>query len=241
MKRILAITVLLALLPTHFLCAEQAVNSAYQVFTITSLKQGLYGGTVAFSEVKKFGDFGLGTLEGLDGEMVALNGLFFQVKTDGKPYEISDTAKTPFALVTFFRPDKTVTLPGTRSLDDLQQALDKILPSSNLPYAIRIRAKFHYMKARSVPAQKTPYPELSVALKDQVIFEWHDLEGTLVGFRFPDYMDGVNVAGYHFHFLDADLKTGGHVLDCSTVSPEVESCTLGDFRIILPDNPAPQR
>lgn len=39
-----------------------------------------------------------------------------------------------------------------------------------------------------------------------------DISGSLVGFKFPAYADGINVAGYHFHFVSDDRSVGGHVL-----------------------------
>lgn len=229
--------ILSILLASQYSFAGAVENAVYQVNTITSLKQGMYDGGVSFGRLKELGDFGMGTLDGLDGEMVALDGRFYQVKTDGKAYEIDESAETPFATVTFFKSEKKILLKRVESLKAIQQALDDLLPSKDLPYAIKIEGKFPSIKLRSVPAQKKPYPDLGTALKDQVVFDLKDIQGTLVGFRFPDYMEGVNVSGYHFHFVDRERKTGGHVLDCGAEDLQISLSSLPDFRMTLTSGP----
>ncbi len=147
--------------------------------------------------------------------MVTLDGEFFQIKADGKVYPIADDQKTPFAVVTFFKVDKKISLPRIRDLKELQEILDRMLSSAENPCAIRIDGDFKYVKVRSVPRQEKPYPGLEDAIKHQTEFQLKNVRGTLVGFRFPLYMDGLNVPGYHFHFITADKKAGGHTLDCS--------------------------
>jgi acetolactate decarboxylase len=56
----------------------------YQVSTIDALLQGSYDGVMRYDDVKRQGDFGIATFDGLDGEMVAVDGEFFQVMADGR-------------------------------------------------------------------------------------------------------------------------------------------------------------
>src|SRR5271154_6482402 len=74
-------------------------STLFQVSTSTALVQGVYDGVVRVGELKQHGDFGLGTFDGLDGEMLALDGHFYQVQGSGKVSESSDDAKVPFAVV----------------------------------------------------------------------------------------------------------------------------------------------
>ncbi|MGI5834962.1 MAG: acetolactate decarboxylase [Chloroflexota bacterium] len=104
----------------------------------------------------------------------------------------------------------------------------------NLPYAIRVEGEFSYMKARSVPSQVKPYPKLVEVTDTQPTFKYHDVRGTLVGFRLPSYMEGVNVPGYHFHFLTEDAKAGGHLLELQLDKGRIEIDYLSDFRMELP-------
>jgi acetolactate decarboxylase len=59
----------------------------------------------------------LGTVNYLDGEMIGLDGKFYQVKADGVASIIPDAIVSPFATVTFFKPEKLITLKGIRSIN----------------------------------------------------------------------------------------------------------------------------
>ena len=58
-----------------------------QVSTIDAILNGLYEGMTDFKTLQTYGDFGIGTFVGLDGEMISLDGRFYQVKADGIAYE----------------------------------------------------------------------------------------------------------------------------------------------------------
>jgi acetolactate decarboxylase len=55
-----------------------------------------------------------------------------------------------------------------------------------------------------------------------------------VGFRFPDYVGGLNVSGYHFHFITGDRSAGGHLLDCRIARGEIQVDHESDLRLELP-------
>jgi acetolactate decarboxylase len=198
--------------------------------------QGVYDGTMTFKNLSAYGDFGLGTVEALDGEMIELDGQFYQVKSDGAAYHLNDSMKTPFAEVTFFKPDETITLNGSANFTQLNNRLDGKLASLNLFYAIRIDGTFDYVKTRSVPIQTKPYPPLSEAVKGQKIFEIHNVTGTIVGFRCPDFVNGMNVPRYHMHFITADRSTGGHLMDFHLENADIKVGDLSDFEKVLPNN-----
>jgi acetolactate decarboxylase len=88
--------------------------------------------------------------------------------------------------------------------------------------------------ARSVPRQHKPYPPLAEAVKHEREFEFADVTGTIVGFRFPDYAQGLNVPGYHLHFVTDDRARGGHVLDCTVVDPEIQVDHTSHLHMELP-------
>ncbi len=212
-------------------------DTLFQTSTIGALMKGVYEGQMTLGDLRHYGDFGLGTLEALDGEMVELDGKFYQVKLDGSVRPVPDTIKTPFAAVTFFDNDKAVNLDRQVDLNGLQSYIDTLLPGVNLFYAVRIDGKFSYMKTRSVPAQVIPYPLLTDAVKGQQVLEFRDVEGTMIGFRCPPYIEGVNVPGYHFHFLDKDRKQGGHVLECTTSDVKIVIDNTASMIMALPDTP----
>ena len=209
----------------------------YQVSTIQALSAGDYDGQECLSGIKRHGDFGIGTFQGLDGEMVALGGIFYQVKVDGRVYPVKQASCIPFAQVTFFDADKTFFVDRELSYADLTWYLDKLLGSKNIFYAVKVSGMFKYLKIRSVPRQSQPYPKLDQALKEQKVFEFSDIRGTMVGWRSPQYMEKLGVPGYHMHFISEDKQKGGHVLDLKTGKVLAEFDRTADLYLSLPDNP----
>ncbi len=232
----LCVALLVMVLPVYseklFISKNQ---KGFQVSTLDALNAGVYEGALPLSEIKLHGDFGLGTYDGLDGEMIVLDGKFYQVKEDGVGYTVSDRVKTPFSTLTFFRVERSLNLTGKANYQELQKKINSQLPTLNLPYAIRIKGNFPYLKVRSVPKQKLPYPTLAeVVSKQQSVFDLRNVKGTLVGFRLPQYLKGTNAAGYHFHFITDDFKVGGHLLDGEFVDDVVEIDALQDWEVTLP-------
>jgi len=210
----------------------------YQTSTINTLLEGIYDGDITFRELKEHGDFGLGTVNHLDGEMLALDGIFYQIKSDGIAYQVDASSKTPFAVVTFFEPDQTFSIDTPLAFKELYSYLDSLLPTENIFYAIKLEGTFSYIKARSVPMQKKPYPPLIEAVKEQKIFEFHNAKGFIVGFRLPEYMKGINVPGYHLHFITEDRKAGGHLIECNIEYVHVEIDYTNNFFMVLPEEEA---
>jgi acetolactate decarboxylase len=217
-------------------------HTLFQTSTIDALLEGEYDGDVSFAELEDRGDLGLGTLEALDGEMVALDGGFFQVRSDGRAYAVDRQAKTPFAVVTFFEPGPSLKLTAPLDLERFCADLDRRVGAEASCYAVRVDGDFEYVKTRSVPRQRKPYPPLSEVVKSQPTFELRDVGGSLVGFRFPRYAQGLNVAGYHFHFITDDRSAGGHVLEFRLARGELLIDSEADLRLELPpgvDLPVP--
>lgn len=217
-------------------------HALFQTSTIDALLQGEYDGDIDFAELEGRGDFGLGTLDGLDGEMIALDGGFYQVKADGKAYEIDRRARTPFAVVTFFGPNLSQTLAGPTNFAGFCAYLDGLVGDGAPCCAVRLDGRFEYVKTRSVPRQRKPYPPLIEVVKNQPTFELRDVPGSIVGFRFPHYAQGLNVAGYHFHFITQNRSAGGHVLGFRLAGGELSVDQEADLRLELPpgvDLPAP--
>ena len=215
-------------------CVAPPRGTVYQVSTIDALLAGVYDGETRFGEVMRHGDFGVGTFDGLGGEMVAVDGRCFEVRYDGRVLPVIPERRTPFAAVTFFEPRQM--LPGltATNLAQLTAQLDSRLAATNRPCAIRIDGVFRFVRTRSVPPQRPPYPPLAEVAKSQAVFEFRDMAGTLVGFRCPAWMKGVNVPGYHLHFLTADRTGGGHVLELAgtNMAAAVDDCDA--ITVVLP-------
>ena len=213
---------------------EHPHHTLFQTSTIDALLEGKYDGDVSFAELEDRGDLGLGTLDALDGEMIALEGSFYQVKADGRAYTIDKRTRTPFAVVTFFEPNLSRTLAAPMDFEAFRAYLDRLVSREASCYAIRLDGQFDYVKTRSVPRQRKPYPPLAEVVEHQPTFELHDVPGSLVGFRFPHYAQGLNVAGYHFHFITADRSAGGHVLEFQLTGGELHIDHEADLRLELP-------
>jgi acetolactate decarboxylase len=209
----------------------------FQYSTIDALMAGVYDGQLTNRELKKQGNLGLGTFNALDGEMVVLNGRVYQVTVDGKVIQAPNNGKIPFATVTFFTPKIFLPIKKAMNLTELTELIDKALPTKNIMYALKIEGYFLRVKARSVPRQTRPYPPLVQAVEKQAVFTFTDVEGTMVGFRCPSFLQGVSVPGYHFHFLTKDRKAGGHVLDCTVENLTVQVDPTYRLSLVLPEEP----
>jgi len=189
-------------------------NEIFQTSTVAALLDGAYEGDLSFAELARHGDLGLGTLNGLDGEMIALGGEFMQADIDGLIAPIEPDALTPFAVVVSFEPTALAELVGPLDHAALLAALDELIPAGSAACAVRVDGRFEELRARSVPRQKPPYRPLVEVAAEQRVFELGPTEGTLVGFRFPDWAEGVEISGFHLHYVDDERARGGHVLDC---------------------------
>jgi acetolactate decarboxylase len=206
--------------------ADPAHNAITQVATIDALLAGVYDGHMTLETLRTFGDFGIGTFEGLDGEMVLLDGTFYQVKSDGKVYQPGPETQTPFACVIHFSADHILPINKRHNMSSLEALIDSLVPQQNRFVAFRLHGQFNHMRTRSVPAQKKPYPPLAEVTRFQPIFDMHDIPGTLIGFRSPTFVQGVNVPGYHMHFLADDHSGGGHILAFTMLSGKMEMDTV---------------
>jgi acetolactate decarboxylase len=214
---------------------EREPHVLFQASTIGALLDGGFAGDLSFGELAAHGDLGLGTLNHLDGEMVALDGEFFRADVDGKLSRIGTEERTPFAVVTRFEPTIDVQLPDeVLDHDALLEHLDAFVPAAASSCAIRLDGRFDVLRARSVPRQEPPYRPLTEVVADQHVFELADVEGTMVGFRFPTYVEGIEVAGYHLHFAAADRSRGGHVLGSRSRGLRVRIDPSNDLHVELP-------
>ena len=214
--------------------AEHEPHVLFQASTIGGLLHGAYDGDATFAQLAEHGDLGLGTLNGLDGEMIALDGQFYRAGVDGATGEIPPSARTPFAVVVWFAPQVELSVDSPLSHGELLTEIDRALPPGTVACALRIDGDFGLIRARSVPRQKPPYRPLGEVISDQYVFDLPDARGTIVGFRFPDYSEGIEVSGYHLHFISADRTRGGHVLECRPRRARAQIDPSTDLHVELP-------
>lgn len=216
---------------------NKAKNKLFQISTMSALAQGVYEGNYSYQLLMQQGDMGLGTLDGLDGEMVALDGQFFQIKASGKLSRISKEQTAPFAEVVYFSPSTFKTLKDIPNYSSLYSLINE-LPNKNIPYAVRIDGAFSKLAMRSFYKQKRPYPPITKAAKEQAIFKLNDTKGTIVGFWFPKYWAGIAVPGFHLHYVSEDRRIGGHILELSFQKAKISIAPLHQVSIHLPENDA---
>lgn len=208
-------------------------NTLYLCAPVNALVEGIYEQNIPFGEVRKYGDFGLGTFDCLDGEMVMLDGTVYQIASDGRVRRIEGEAGTPFSCVTFYQPFSHEDLNAHMAYDEFLAWLQSLLPSPNLCYALRVEGTFDSVAVRSVPKQESYRPLVEVAA-EQPVFRFSKIEGTLAGFFTPSFLGSLNVPGLHLHFLSADLNHGGHLLTCEPFRVRVGVQILSRVELALP-------
>lgn len=204
-------------------CRGVAKDFLYQYATVSALQTGIYDGNVTLGELKKRGDFGLGTFNGVDGELVVNQGKFYRIHSSGTVSEVSDCDHTSLAFVKFFRVDLSFTIQSAGiTLEQLQKRIVSLLTVDKL-YAIRISGTFSKLTARASALAQKPYQPLKEHLaQNQVIFNLTNTTGVAVGFLVPTSMEKVNIPGFHFHYISDDLKSGGHIFDFTANQLTVE-------------------
>lgn len=241
MRKILSLCTLLSvalLLSSCTLAPVEKPDVLVQTSTIDALLDGVYDGTTTFQSLQQYGDFGIGTFNGLNGEMIALDGKFYQIKSNGVAYRVSDSQKTPFAVVTFFDFDTKQKLKKGLTYSQFKRMYKKYIDSENVFYAIKIQGRFRFIRVRSVPKQTKPYPKLKDVVKKQKVYDANNITGTIVGFYCPSFVKGINVPGFHLHFINEEKSAGGHVLDFTIEDAVIELDEKNDFFLSLPKSNA---
>ncbi|MFM1887349.1 MAG: hypothetical protein RL026_2506, partial [Pseudomonadota bacterium] len=206
----------------------------YLCSPVNALVEGVYEERIPLPEVLAHGDFGLGTFDQLDGEMVILDGEVFQVDGEGAVRKVdAATAHTPFACVTRWRPLSTEIIEHGLDATGFEALLQALMPSPNLFYAIRVEGEFSLVEARSVPRQDSYRPLVEVA-RQQKELQFANVRGTLAGFYTPAYMATLNVPGVHLHFLSEDRQQGGHVMSCAPRRVRVGLQIIRRMELTLP-------
>ncbi|WP_263356768.1 acetolactate decarboxylase [Acidicapsa ligni] len=213
---------------------SKPVHTLFQVSTSRALVQGVYQEAVSSTRLLGHGDFGLGTFDELDGEMVVLDGIVYQVRSDGTVHHIDGDVGTPFATVLFFSPGEDVQLQSLESFAALCAVCDQHRASQNIFYAFRVDGVFSHVHTRAMHKQQSGV-SLKTAAGRQPEFHFNDIEGTLVGFWSPQYVGSVDIPGYHFHFLSKDRTKGGHVLECAGADIRLQIEIVKEFHLSLPD------
>jgi acetolactate decarboxylase len=210
------------------------LHTLFQVSTSAALVEGIYQGAVRVSRLLQHGDFGLGTFIDLDGEMVVLDGVCYQISPTGAISPVEGDRLIPYAVVTRFSGSSRKRHQKIRNFDELVQVCDQLRDSNNVFYAFRVSGYFDAVNTRVMK----PVPKgtgLKNAASGQQEFGLKQLRGTLVGIWSPAFAASFSVPGYHFHFLSVDRQSGGHVLECRASEVEIEACAMNEMHVSLPE------
>ena len=214
--------------------ATIARHTIFQNSLMTALLDGIYDGELTIGDILSKGNFGLGTFDALDGEMLILDGVCHQLTSDGKARVADLEQRTPFTVVTNFVPRLRFDAPKAMVRSELAKFIDDAEPSHNFFTAVKITGRFKEVRVRTVTKQEKPYPPMSEAVSDDAEHVFTDVDGVIGGFRTPAYAKGIGVPGCHVHFINNDHSRGGHVLDYTVDEAVIELCPGTHMDLHLP-------
>lgn len=244
MKNTMAFILILLLLMVIILpgCSQNISDNdvdnetLFQVSTLNALMLGDYDGLITVDDLLLSGDTGLGTFDTLDGEMIVLNGGVYQANADGSVTKPDGNVTVPFAAVTHFDPDISFKTGNVNDIEALKSVLtNQASNNPNIFYMATISGDFDRVHVRSVYAQEKPYKPLAEVAESQKEFEYENISGTLVALYCPDYVSGINLYGWHIHFISSDGIKGGHVLDVAIKTANAQIDITSAYKIVLPD------
>ncbi len=209
-------------------------HTIFQVSTSTAVTKGLFKGCATVANLKEHGDFGIGTFEDLDGELILFEGHAYQARDGGTVEEAPDSEQTPFATITRFSPEHQVILETVESQRHLEALLDSHRPSQNTFAGLRIDGLFDTIELRAA-CKAAPGEDLVAATAHQSEFSFENIEGTLVGFWAPLYARTLTISGYHLHFISKDRTRGGHLINVRASNLKAQLHLETDFHIAIPE------
>lgn len=217
-------------------------NKMYQVSTLQALALGYSKAVITVGELLEKGDTGLGTFEDVNGEMIVLDGHCYRARQDGTVVEVDPGIGVPFAAVARLRGEREFSIGYMKDFASIGEALTLKIEEKfglNSMHVVRIDGMFHQIDARSeAPYRSHHIPLKEILSKNQTSFQFDDIKGTLVGVYYPDHMDGINMPGWHLHFLSEDRRKGGHVFDVSVKEGTVRLDRISRIELDLPTEPA---
>ena len=224
---------------SNFALAANDKETINQVALLQSLALGHFDGSITVKQWKTFGDTGIGTFDGLNGELIALDGVIYQGDQNCRAHVMKDNDTIPFSNITFFEKDFSVKLNNVADKAALEKILNECVAKSgtNDFYMIKLPAEYNEILIRSEAKQNKPYPTLVQALEaTQKETTLKNVKGTIVGLYCPQFMSSLNSVGWHFHFISDDKKFAGHVLNMNIKNGEAQFDKTENFSMILPKN-----
>ena len=227
---------------TDILSKDSKDNKIYQVSTLQALALGYSRAVISAGELLKEGDTGLGTFEDVNGEMIVMDGHCYRADQNGNVTVVEPETGVPFAAVAKLYGEQQFALKDIKDIDSLRKELTRKIEEVfglNSMHIVRIDGEFEMVNARS----EAPYRSHHITLKEvlgrtQKSFIYENIRGSLVGVYFPDYLDGINMPGWHLHFLSENRSKGGHVFDVCIRDGTAKADKISNIYINLPEDAA---
>ncbi|HST62608.1 MAG TPA: acetolactate decarboxylase [Longimicrobium sp.] len=211
-----------------------AAATIWQLAPAELLIQGGYDGILSVAEVQRHGDLGLAGADRLDGEMVLVDGQFYQFLASGQVVQPPSTMRLPFAEVTAWTGGRAIPVtPGLVYDDSSMPTLDSRL-DLNAFYAVRMEGAWDTLVVRTFRQQSKPYLPLDSAVHHQAVDTLVNVRGVMVGFRQPQYAKPMSLPNYHLHFITADRTRGGHVLGFRARDVTMQVSERPEFTVHMP-------
>lgn len=208
------------------------MHTLTQYGDIASLLAGAMTGTIKLVELLSYGDTGIGTLDGSDGEMIILDGVAYHAASTGTIRKLEGSELVPYSALTHFDEKAALTLQVKGGAENLLESLLTNVKHAHHFMAVKLHGTFAKVKVRAVPKQEPPYELFSKIEAPE--WELDNVSGTLVGFYTPAQYEGVSVKGFHLHFLTDDKSQGGHVIDFDLQEGALEVNIEDVFQQIFP-------
>jgi acetolactate decarboxylase len=234
-------TIITSIISTaSFLVANGQVQEEKPIFhysVMDAMRNGVYTGDISAKSLADKGNFGLGTYNNLDGEMIALDGIFYRVAPDGRVTKVETDRLVPFASIVFFKADMEYEISSIKTIEMLQKEIISKLPSANKPYALRIECTFESIVVGGAnKLQDENITGLAELMKTRPLYKRKQISGTLIGFYNPPSFASIDLSPFHFHFLSDDKTFGGHLVsgELSSVKIKISIDEKPGYEIILP-------
>lgn len=215
------------------------MKTLIQASTLNALMLGNFDETVSVKDFLHHADTGIGTYTGLDGEAIFEDGVAYKATADGKVVVMKPEDGVAFGTVAKF--DESVPTVELRDIADIEAMKKALAPyvagNQNIFYMIKATGEFKTMHVRSCFASQKPYPTLSEVASNQREFHFANTYGTVIAVWCPRYVNGINLPGWHFHYLSGDKTQGGHILGLSADHLTVKVNQIQRFDLTLPRNP----
>jgi acetolactate decarboxylase len=169
----------------------------------------------------KLGNFGCAAAEHLSHEIVVLDGIIYGMDQQGKVFKPDQTKECSFTTMVQFEPTDSFDVASQLTFEEFLELLKQKIPQKTNLYAIKCEGTFKEIKGRTIYAVENG--NVGGTEDDLPKVDFVQIEGTMVGFIFPEYLNNI-LAGhqYHFHFIDKTKTVGCHVFRFDPIQIKVD-------------------